>query len=81
MFFIPKNEVHDRVGQLQPGALNVGKHMAEREQKAEIFRAHDPERYIGEANKEVHPKIAGMMQIITRSFPNCVSATCAIWQG
>ena len=39
---IPKNEAHGQVGQLQPGAPGIGKQMAEREQKAEIFRAYYP---------------------------------------
>ena len=44
---MPKNEVHGQVGQLQPGTPGVGQHMAESEQKAEIFRAQYPERYTG----------------------------------
>ena len=39
LVFMPKNVVNDQVGQLQPGTPGVGQHMAEREQKAEIFRA------------------------------------------
>ena len=34
-----KNEAHGQVEQIHPGTPDVGKHMAEREQKAEIFRA------------------------------------------
>ena len=40
---MPKNEVHGQVGQLQPGTPGVGQHMAECEQKSEIFRPHYPE--------------------------------------
>ena len=39
MFVMTKNEVNVQVGKLQPGAPGVGQHMAEREQKAEIFQA------------------------------------------
>ena len=42
--------------------------MAKREQKAEIFQAQYTERYTGEANTEVHPTIAGMMQIYNKKF-------------
>ena len=44
---MPKNEVHGQVGQLQPWTPGVGQHMAEHEQKAEIFWTHYPERYTG----------------------------------
>ena len=50
LFFMPKNEVHGRVGQLQPGVPGVGQHMDKSEQKAEIFWAQYPEIYTGEAN-------------------------------
>ena len=33
--FMPKNEVHDKVGQLQTGSQGVGQHNPEREKKAE----------------------------------------------
>ena len=56
------------VGQLQPGAPGVGKHMVEREKKAEIFRAQYPEHYTGEANIEVPPTITGMMQNYNKKF-------------
>ena len=36
-FVMPKNEIHVRVGQIQPGAPGVGQHIAEREQKVEMF--------------------------------------------
>ena len=39
LVFMPKNEVHGQVGKLHLGTPGVGKHMAEREKKAEIFRA------------------------------------------
>ena len=78
---MPKNEVHGHLGQLHPGTLGVEKHMAEREQKSEIFQSQYPERYAGEANKEVHPTISGTMQNYIKNFPNFVSATCASWQG
>ena len=42
--------------------------MAERKQKVEIFRKQYPERYTGEANTEVHPKIAGMIQNYNKKF-------------
>ena len=58
---MPKNEVHGKVGQLQPWVPCEGKHMAEREQKLEIFRSQYPERYAVGKKKEVHPNIAGMM--------------------
>ena len=44
---MPKNEIHGQVGHLQPGTTGVGKHMAEHEQKAEIFQAQYLERYTG----------------------------------
>ena len=44
---MPNDEVHGQVGQLQPGTPGVGKHMAEREQKSEIFWAQYPELYTG----------------------------------
>ena len=59
---MPKNEVHDQGGSLQPGTPGVGKHMSEREQKAEIFLAQYPERYTRGTNTEVHPTISGIMQ-------------------
>ena len=65
---MPTNELHGQVGQLQPGTPGVGKHMAEREQKAEIFRTQYPERYTGGANTEVHLTIAGMMQNYNKKF-------------
>ena len=65
---MPKNEVHERVGQLQPGAPGVGKHMDEREQNAEIFWVQYPELYTGETNTEVHPAIAGMMHNYNKKF-------------
>ena len=65
---MPKNAVHGRVGQLQPGASGVGEHMAKCEQKPEIFWAHYPERYTREANTEVHPTTAGMMQFYKMKF-------------
>ena len=65
---MPKNEVHGQVGKLQTGALGVGQHVYEREEKAEIFRAQFPECYTMEANKEVHPTIAGMMQNYNKKF-------------
>ena len=68
LFFMPKNEVHGRVGQLQLWAPGVGQQMAEHEQKAEIFQAKYPERYIGEANVYVHPTIAGMMHNYNMKF-------------
>ena len=68
LFVIPKNEVHVQVGQLQPGAPGVGQHVVEREQKAEIFWAHYPERYIGEATTEVHPTIGVMMHNNNKNF-------------
>ena len=60
-FVMPKNEVHDQVGNLQSGAPYIGQHMAERAPKAEIFRSQYPECYTREGNPEVHPMIAGMM--------------------
>ena len=65
---MPKNEVHDRLVQIQPGTLGVGQYMAEREKKAEIFWAKYPERYKGEANEYVHPTIAGMMHSYNKKF-------------
>ena len=40
LFFMPKNDLHGRVGRLQPGAPGVGQHMAEHEKKVEIFWSH-----------------------------------------
>ena len=68
LVFMPKNEAHGQVGQIHPGTPGAGKHMAEREQKAEIFRAHYPERYTGGTNTKVHPTIAGMMQNKNKNF-------------
>ena len=65
---MPKNEAHDQVGQLKPGTTGVGQHMAEREQKAEIFRAQYPERYTGGTNTEVQPTIGGMMQNYNKKY-------------
>ena len=65
---MPRNEVHGQLGKLQTGELGVGQHMAHREKKAEIFRAQFPECYTMEANKEVHPTIAGMMQNYNKKF-------------
>ena len=33
LVFMPNNEVHGQVGQIQPGKPGIGQHMAEREQK------------------------------------------------
>ena len=49
-FFMPKNEVYGRVGQLHPRAPVVGQHMAEIKQKPEIFWAQYPERCTGGGN-------------------------------
>ena len=65
---MPNNEVHGRVGKLHPGTPVVGQHMAEREQKEEIFWAQYPERYTGEANTKVHPTIVGMMHNYNKNF-------------
>ena len=65
---IPYNEVHGQVGQLHPRKPGVGKHMAEREQKAEIFCAHNPERYTRGANTELHHTIVGIMQNYNKNF-------------
>ena len=66
---MPKNEVISQVGQIQPRAPGVGKHMVEHEQKAEIFWAQYPKLYTGEAKTEVQPTIAGMMQNYNMNFP------------
>ena len=42
--------------------------MAEREKKAKIFWAQYLESYTGEANTEVHPTIAVMMQNYNKNF-------------
>ena len=42
--------------------------MTKCEQKAEIFQAHYLERYTGEANTEVHPKIEGTTQNYNKKF-------------
>ena len=53
--------------------------MADHEKKAEIFRAHYPERYTGVTNKEVHPKIAGMMQNYNNNFSELrISNVCKL---
>ena len=65
---MPKNELHGQVGQLQPGKPGVGKHMVEREQKAEIFWEQYPERYTGGTNTEVQPTIEGMMHNYNKNF-------------
>ena len=76
---MPKNEAHGQVGKLQPGKPGVGKNVAEREKKAEIFRAQYPERYTGGTNTEVHPKIAGMMQNYNKKFSEIrISNVCKL---
>ena len=65
---MPNNEAHVQVRQLQPWTSGLGKHMAEREQKAEISWSQYPERYTGGKNTEVHPTIAGMMQNYNNKF-------------
>ena len=60
---MPNNELHGQVGQLQPEVPDLGQHMTEREEKAEIFWAQYPERYAEGANTEVHPMIVGMMMM------------------
>ena len=53
--------------------------MYEREEKAEIFRAQFPECYTVEANKEVHPTIAGMMQNYNKKFSELrISNVCKL---
>ena len=44
---MPNNEVRGQVGKVHPGTPGVGQHMAEREQKSEIFWSQYPERYTG----------------------------------
>ena len=79
LFVMPKNELHGRVGQLQPGAPGVGQHMAKYEQKAEIFWAQYPECYTGGKNTEVHPTIAGMMQNYNKKFSElCIRNMCKL---
>ena len=68
LVFMPKNEAHGQVGQIQLGTPGVGKYTAECEQKAEIFRAKYPERYTRGTSTEVHPMIAGMMQNYNKKF-------------
>ena len=63
-----KNEVHGRLGKLQPEASGVGQHMSESEQKMEIFWEQYPYCYTGEANTEVNPEIAGMIHNYNRKF-------------
>ena len=63
-----KNEVHGQVGEIQPGTPVIGQHMAERKQKAKLFRAQYPDRYTGVGHTEVHPMIAGMMQNYNKKF-------------
>ena len=76
---MPKNEAHGQVLQLQPGTPGVGKHMAEREQKAEIFWAQYLERYTGGTKTEVHPKIAGMVQNYKKKFSElCIINVCKL---
>ena len=57
-----KNKVHGQVGELNTSTLGVGHHIADHEQKSEIFQAQYPKRYRGKASTEVNPMIAGMMQ-------------------
>ena len=79
LVFMPKNEAHVQVGQLQPGTPGVGQYTAEREQKAEIFWAQYLERYTGGTNIEVHPTIAGMMQNYNRKFSELrISNVCKL---
>ena len=47
--------------------------------KAEIFRAHYLERYTGEANTELQPTIAGMMQNYNKKFSKMrISNVCKL---
>ena len=79
LFFMPNNEVHGRLEKIQTGAPGVGKHMVEREQKVEVFRAQYPERYTGEANIEVHPATAGMVHNYNRNFSKMrISNVCEL---
>ena len=68
LFVMTNNEVHGQLGLIQPGVPGVGQHMADREQKEEMFLAQYPEHYTGEANTEVHPMISGMMQNYSKKF-------------
>ena len=53
--------------------------MAEREQQAEIFRSHYPERYTGGTNTEVHPTIESMMQNCNKKFSELrISNVCKL---
>ena len=36
LFVMPKNEVHGRVGQINPGSPGVGQHMAEHEKSGKV---------------------------------------------
>ena len=52
-------------------------HGRARKKKAEIFRAQYPEHYTGEANTEVHPTIAGMIQNYNKKFFKlCIRNMC-----
>ena len=42
--------------------------MSNHEEKAEIYQAQYPERYTREANTEVHPTVAGMIQFYNKNF-------------
>ena len=57
----------------------IGQHMAEREQKTEIFRTQYPERYTEGKNAEMHPMIAGTMQNYNKKFSELrISSVCKL---
>ena len=78
-FFMPKNELHGQVGQLQSGAPGIGQHMAKCEKNKEIFWAQYQEHYTGEENTEVQPIIAGIMHIYNKKISELrISNVCKL---